>query len=91
MSTDKPKTYIEQWSRAELLANDITRNVIEVLIEKGEVPGVVVFALSMMMGRIMPIAMRGEGDFRADLKEAQNSQWREVDARLMERHAGVEF
>ena len=45
----------------------------------------------MMMGRIMPIAMRGEGDFRADLKEAQNSQWREVDAMLMERDAGVEF
>ena len=38
MSTDKPKAYIEQWSRAELLANDITRNVIDVLIEKGEVP-----------------------------------------------------
>jgi hypothetical protein len=70
MNTDKPTSWNEQTLRARRLAHDIAYNIVGVLIEKDEYPGVVVFALSMVMSHIMPIVMAdSQGDFRAELKE----------------------
>jgi len=68
MNTE-PTSWNEQELRARRLAHDIAHNIVGVLIEKDEHPSVVIFALSMVLSHIMPIAMYSQDDFRAQLKE----------------------